>query len=121
MSKPNVRESSGISLKLHIPTPFVTDLLPKYRSDWQELDHILARHPLHFTVRLGIYIDRYYSDRGDEESFDYQWSAYGSIEDYLPDFMRFECMPKMNRLGRVDCKLVKSRMVFSPYIDIFEG
>ncbi len=89
-------------------SPFVTDLLPKYRSDWQELDHILARHPLHFTVRLGIYIDRYYSDKGDEESFDYQWSVYGSIEDYLPDFMRFECMPEMNRLGRVDCKLVKS-------------
>ncbi|KAK0232372.1 hypothetical protein EDD85DRAFT_847591 [Armillaria nabsnona] len=102
-------------------SPFVTDLLPKYRSDWQELDHILARHPLLFTVRLGIYIDRYYSDLGDEESFDYQWSDYGSMEEYLPDFMRFECMPEMNRLGRVECKLVKSRMVFSPYVDIFEG
>ncbi|PBK70916.1 hypothetical protein ARMSODRAFT_955634 [Armillaria solidipes] len=100
---------------------FVPELLPKYRSDWQELDHILARHPLLFTVRFGIYIDRYYSDLGEEDSFDYQWSDYGSMDDYLPDFMRFECMPEMNRLGRVDCKLVKSRMIFSPYVDIFEG
>lgn len=28
-------------------------LFPKYRSDWQELDYILIRHPLLFTM-LGL-------------------------------------------------------------------
>ncbi|KAK0469209.1 uncharacterized protein EV420DRAFT_14608 [Desarmillaria tabescens] len=97
-------------------SPFDTSLLPKYRSDWQELDHILARHPLRFTVRLGIYIDYGLAESEYEEYFDTQWSAYGGMEEYFPNFLRFECMPEMNKLGRVDSRIVKGEITLPPYI-----
>ncbi|KAK0449578.1 uncharacterized protein EV420DRAFT_776626 [Desarmillaria tabescens] len=96
--------------------PYDAILLPRKRKEWQELDHILANHPWNFSVRLGISADYtiYFSNLEYDDVIHGRWPTNGDMDEYFRNYMLVDGMPKMNKLGRLNCEITTSEIDFSP-------
>ncbi|KAK0462846.1 uncharacterized protein EV420DRAFT_1521260 [Desarmillaria tabescens] len=100
--------------------PYDAILLPHFRSDWQELDRILASHPWKLAVRLDIYVDYNLGYPGIEDYCYYEWSEPGELEEHFRNFLWHEGMPETNRMGRLHCEIKKKPAEFSAHMQIRE-
>ncbi|SJL16165.1 uncharacterized protein ARMOST_19684 [Armillaria ostoyae] len=98
-------------------SPYDAILLPKKRRAWQELDHILASYPWNFTVRLGICLDYHFCDPEYDDHCFSEWPTCSDMEEYFRNFLLVDGMPEMNKLGRLDCEIMRSSIDFSAYME----
>ncbi len=91
--------------------PYDAFLLPHFRSDWQELDRILANHPWEISVRLEIHVDYNFGDPGVEDYCYHEWSERpGDLQEHFRNFLQYEGLPETNRKGCLHYEIKKSTL-----------
>ncbi len=91
--------------------PYDAFLLPHFRSDWQELDRILANHPWEISVRLEIHVDYNFGDPGVEDYCYHEWSERpGDLQEHFRNFLQYEGLPETNRKGCLHYEIKESTL-----------
>ncbi len=90
--------------------PYNAFLLPHFRSDWQELNHILASHPWKVSALLEIYVDYNFGNPGVEGYCYDGWSRPGDFYEHFRKFLQYEGLPETNRKGCLHFEFKKSTL-----------
>ncbi len=83
-----------------------------FRSDWQELDHILASHSWKYSVRLEIFVDCNFGDPGVEDYCYDEWWKPDDLHEHFRKFLQYEGLREMNNMGRLLLEIKKSALIF---------